>query len=534
MFRNMISISLFLSVLVTLNLSGQNSFLKTYGGGGQDEGRSISLSLDGGYIITGYTSSNDGFFKGNNKGGNDIFIVKYNKEGDEVWKYNYGGWKHDYGNSIITTSDSGCILTGTTFSNDGDFGGLNKGGQDIFVIKLDKNGNLEWKKIYGGSKDDIGTSIVYDGKDYLVTGNSMSNDGDFNSNKGSNDIFLLKIDSKGQIVWVRNYGGSGDDVSTSVCVSDDKCYVLTGNTISNDGDFKEMGISSNDIFSMKINSNGGILWKNTYGGSKNDGGKCVKSTFDKGYILTGYTYSNDNDFRDMNKDWTDMFVIKIDSIGKIVWKKTFGGTQDDVSYSVLVTNDNEVIVVGHTNSVNGDFTGLNHSWTYFDVIILKLNNDGDLIWKRGYGGSWNEIGMSVVYTPSDEIVVVGGSDSNDGDLKGLNKGYGDIVLLKLDSNGNLNNTTSINEFSEPTTTLSVHPNPFSNTTTVSYKVETPSNISIELLNILGQTIEVLRNDYSDSGTYQLPLNVSNLTSGMYSVRMRSGSSSIVVPVWVIR
>jgi hypothetical protein len=106
--------------------------------------------------------------------------------------------------------------------------------------------------------------------------------------------------------------------------------------------------------------------------------------------------------------------------------------------------------------------------------------------------------------------------------------------MKLDSSGKLNNSTSINEFTEPSTTLSVHPNPFSNTTTISYKVETPSNISIELLNTLGQTIEVLRNDYSDSGTYQLPLNVSTLTSGMYSVRMRSGSNSMVVPVWVVK
>jgi len=124
--------------------------------------------------------------------------------------------------------------------------------------------------------------------------------------------------------------------------------------------------------------------------------------------------------------------------------------------------------------------------------------------------------------------------SNDGDFSGMNKGERDIFVMKLDSNGNLNNTTSINEFGEPTTTLLVHPNPFQNSTTISYKVETPSNVRIELVNTLGQTIEVLREDYTDIGTYQLPLNVSTLSSGMYSVRMRSGSMNEVVSVWVVR
>jgi hypothetical protein len=170
-----------------------------------------------------------------------------------------------------------------------------------------------------------------------------------------------------------------------------------------------------------------------------------------------------------------------------------------------------------------------------EVFLIRLDSLGELVWKKTYGGKGNDQGRSLDVNDNGKIYVTGYSDEKDGDFFGMkNEWFNDSYFMKLDSNGNLNNTTSIDEFSEPTTTLSVHPNPFSNTTNISYKVETPSIINIELLNTLGQTIEVLRNDYSDSGTYQLPLSVSNLTSGMYSVRMRSGSMNEVVPVWVVK
>jgi hypothetical protein len=168
-----------------------------------------------------------------------------------------------------------------------------------------------------------------------------------------------------------------------------------------------------------------------------------------------------------------------------------------------------------------------------DIFVFKLNSNGDIVWKKTYGGSVDDTGGSII-TTIGEYILTGTTSSNDGDFSGMNKGVSDIFVMKLDSNGNLNNTTSINEFSETTSKLSVHPNPFHNSTTISYKVETPSNVRIELLNTLGQTIEVLREDYTDIGTFQLPLNVSTLSSGMYSVRMRSGSMSEVVPVWVVR
>jgi len=468
-------------LLFTVDGLGQNTWVKTFGGSQFEEGWSITSTTDGGYVLTGYTKSNDGDFNGMSKGSGDIFIMKLNSSGDTVWKKTYGGSGEEVGKSITTTTDGGFVLTGETTSNDGDFTGMNKGSGDIFIMKLNSNGDIVWKKTFGGSVDEWGNSIT------------TTNDGGF---------------------------------------------VLTGLTSSNDGDFSGMnkggsGIFNYDIFIMKLNSSGETVWKKIFGGSNNEEeGRSITTTTDGGYVLTGYTKSNDGDFSGMNKGYYDIFVMKLNSSGNTVWKKTFGGRDGDVGFSITTTTDGGFVLTGVTTSNDGDFTGMNKGSS--DIFIMKLNSNGETEWKKTFGGSSNDGGWSITTTTDGGYVLTGYTYSNDGDFSGMNKGNRDIFVMKLDSNGNLHNTTSINEFGEPTTTLSVHPNPFHNSTTISYRVNTPSNIRIELLNTLGQTIEVLREDYTDIGTYQLPLNVSTLSSGMYSVRMRYGSMNEVVPVWVVR
>jgi hypothetical protein len=537
MFRNVISISSILIVLLTVNLTGQNSFLKTYGGKGDEEGRSSIVTKDGGIILTGFSNSNDGDFNKMNKGGIDIIVVKLDQNGNILWKYNFGGWGSDYGNYITETMDGGCIITGYTSSNDGDFGGFNKGSNDIVVIRLDRNGSLLWKKLFGGTGDDRGNSIIVDREgNFVVTGSTTSNDGDIQNNKGNSDIFLMKLDSNGKIIWCNTIGGKGEDLGFSVCERNDDTYTLTGYTRSNDGDFGELFKGGEfDIIVIDINHKGMVTMKKTYGGLGYESGLSIKKVDSNSVLVSGYQQSNDGDFRQMNKGWEDLFIMKLDSIGNIIWKKTFGGPNYDGGRSISVTTDGNILVTGYTNSLNyGDFSVFSRIYSENYIVLLILDPNGELITKRIYGGTRNDYGRSINHLSNGDIIITGGSNSTDDDFNNLNIGNYDFFLLKLDSKGNLKNTTSINEFSEPSTTLSVYPNPFSNTTTISYKVETPSNISIELLNTLGQTIEVLRNDYSDSGTYQLPLNVSTLTSGMYSVRMRSGSNSMVVPVWVVK
>ena len=530
-------VTLVLCYVFSTNVFGQNTWIKTIGGSDNDEGISIFSTIDGGYVITGYTGTNDLDFTGMNKGSYDVFVIKYDSNHKEVWKNIIGGWKGDFGYSITHTLDSGCVITGTTTSNDGDFGGMNKGGEDIFIVKLNKEGKIVWKKLIGGSQDEVGHVITQTSDSgFVVTGRTNSNNGDIPRIYGQyNDCFLLKLDRNGNIMWSKVIGGNDEDVGQSVTLTNDGGIIVTGYSGSNDGDFSEMNKRYWDVFVIKFDSIGNIIWKKTFGGSKWDKSYSIVCLEDNSLLVTGNTDSNDGDFRDMNKGGNEVFIVKLDSIGNIKWKKTFGGTNEEETRSITVTKNNGVILVGNTNSNNGDFSLLNKKNGTNDLFIVKLDTNGDLVWKRTYGGTGNDQGRSIIYRPNGDFLILGYTDSKDYDFTGLTKGgYHDIFVMKLDSNGNLNNTTSINEFSEPTTTLSVHPNPFHNSTTISYRVETPSNVRIELLNTLGQTIEVLREDYTDIGTYQLPLNVSTLSSGMYSVRMRYGSMNEVVPVWVVR
>jgi|LakMenEpi03Aug12_release.lakeMendotaPanAssembly.Ray.scaffolds.fasta_scaffold114494_3 hypothetical protein len=526
-------------IFTEMSVTGQTNWNKTIGGTDNDESVSLTRTSDKGYIITGYTGSKDKDFLDMNKGSYDIFVIKYDSNDREVWKKNIGGWKDDYGLNVISSNDGGCIVTGGTLSNDGDFGGMNKGGEDIFVVKLNGQGKIVWKKLYGGNKNDICYSISSTNDNgYILTGLTKSQDGDFDGYKefkDYNDIFLIKIDSLGNLLWVKVFGGQGEDIGVSVFQDTNNEFVLTGHSSSNDGVFSGLNKFLSDVFVFKLDSLGNILWKKSIGGRGYDQVSQLKPYKNNGFILTGKTNSNTDDFREMIKGEYDVFVIRMDSIGNIIWKKTFGGTKSEESFCISYTSNGDILLVGNTSSNNGDFNGMNRLVNTNDIFLIKLDSLGELIWKKTYGGTGNDQGRSLEVNDNGNIYVTGYTDSKDGDFLGMtNEWYFDVYFMKLDSNGNLNNTTSINEFSEPTTTLSVHPNPFSNSTTISYIVETPSNISIELLNTLGQTIEVLRNDYSDSGTYQLPLNVSNLTSGMYSVRMRSGSISMVVPVWVVK
>ncbi len=521
-------------LLFTVDGLGQNTWVKTYGGSESEGGCSITYTSDGGYIVTGYTYSNNGDFNGMNKGSGDIFVMKLNSFGEVEWEITLGGELYEQGYSITTTNDGGYIISGFTYSNNGDFSGMNNGFHDIFVIKLNTTGKVQWKKTFGGNLPDGSKSLVTT-KDngYILTGFSYSNNNDFNGmNKGSSDVFVIKLNFDGDLIWKKTFGGSEDDSGNSIITTNDGGFVITGNTYSNNLNFNLKKNDSSDIFVMKIDSDGDILWNKILGGSGNELGNSITSTSDDGYVLTGTTSSNDGDFNGMNKGNQDIFVVKLDSIGNIEWKKTFGGSGNEQGNTITTTDDGKFLFTGVTTSIDGDFVSLKPEGN--NIFVMLLEPTGDTVWNRTFGGSGFDYGWSITTTTDGGFVLTGRTFSNDGDFSGMNKGSSDLLVMKLDSNGNLNNTSSINEFSEPTTTLSVHPNPFHNSTTVSYKVDTPSNVRIELLNTLGQTVEVLREDYTDIGTYQLPLNVSTLSSGMYSVRMKSGSMSEVVPVWVVR
>jgi hypothetical protein len=527
---HLLTLGLLLLLSITTTWS-QDSWVKTFGGSGGEDCYSVTTSDDG-ILITGYYSSNDGDFEGMNKGNKDIFVIKLDRDGKVLWKKTFGGSGLDKGSSITTTGDGGVLITGRTSSNDGDFQGMNKGFEDIFVIKLDGNGNVLWKKTFGGTSDDRGHAITTTGDGgILITGRTESNDGDFEGmNKGGEDIFVIKLDRDGKVLWKKLFGGSGVDWGTSITTTDGG-VLITGLTTSNDGDFEGMNKGDWDIFVIKLDTDGKVLWKKLFGGSKEDMGQSITTTSDGGVLITVVAHSNDGDFKGMNKGGGDILVIKLDRDGKVLWKKTFGGSERDLGSSITTTGDGGILITGRTSSNDGDFQGMNKGFE--DIFVMKLDGNGNVLWKKTYGGSGSEDGESITTTSDGGILITGDYRSNDGDFEGMNKGDWDIFIMKLDSNGNLTPTTSVNE-QTTTSQLSVSPNPLSTSSTITYTLDNPSPVRIELMNTLGQVIEVVFDGYGESGSHRIPLNVSSLTSGMYYVRLTGETGVQTTQVCVVR
>jgi len=242
------------------------SFAKTYGGTDDDGAFSVQQTSDGGYIVAGTTWSFGA-------GGADIFLIKTDANGNRIWTKTYGGTNDDTASSVQQTSDGGYIVAGRTYS----FGA---GDGDIILIKTDENGNIQWAKTYGGTRWDYASSVqqTSDGG-YIVAGGTYSFGAGWDD-----DIFLIKTDANGNIQWAKTYRGASGDGAFSVQQTSDGGYIVANYTFS-------FGAGWNDIFLIKTDANGNIQWAKTYGGTSWDGAFSVQQTSDGGYIVAGYTYS---------------------------------------------------------------------------------------------------------------------------------------------------------------------------------------------------------------------------------------------------
>jgi hypothetical protein len=215
---------------------GHVQWSKCYGGPGADWAQSIVQTPDHGYCFAGYTSANGGEVTGYRGGNEDIWVAKIDSSGNFLWGHCFGGDSTDWAVSIALTADTGFIVTGGTYSNDGDVSG-NHGGSDAWVLKLDRNGEIQWQKCLGGSAVDKGWSAkqTTDGG-YIVGCMARSTDGDVTDNHGSGDAWIVKLDATGNIQWQKCVGGSGLDAAYNIIELKNGDYAFTGETESADGD----------------------------------------------------------------------------------------------------------------------------------------------------------------------------------------------------------------------------------------------------------------------------------------------------------
>jgi uncharacterized repeat protein (TIGR01451 family) len=325
------------------------------GGSSGDGFGSLQLAHDNGYIVTGTTNSNDGDVTGNH-GGGDAWVVHLGNRGNVVWQKCLGGTQSDGGTYVERTGD-GYILLGSTSSNDGDVSGLHGTGDDIWVVKLDRNGNIEWQKCLGGNGYDRPASIKYtpDGG-YIVTGVTNSTDGDVQGMHGNmDDIWVAKLDRNGALEWQKCLGGTKEERVYDIERTATGGFIVSGSTYSDDGDVTGLHVSdttyeTNDAWVVSLSSTGAIEWQKCFGTSLDDAFSDILVLPDHSYLAVGKTSYIAYDVPYLRGD-ANCWLVNFNNSGNLIWEKSFSvpnvGYRTEYGTSLSLTHTGNMIVTGY-------------------------------------------------------------------------------------------------------------------------------------------------------------------------------------------
>jgi len=387
-----------------------------------------------------------------------VWLIKTDAMGDTLWSKIFDTDGDDRGFSVKQTNDGGFILSGRK-----DTFGSTAG--DVWLIKTNEFGDIIWSKTFGGNGFESGYSV----KQTFDEGFIVSGEQDFGS-------WLLKTDSFGDTLWTKNYLGiltSGLDVAQT----SDSGYIITGYLTD---------ILGENLRLLKTDSEGDTLWAKTYIRGR---GESVQQTNDKGYIITGY-----------NSMWGDLCLIKADLNGNTEWIKRYGGIDDAHGFSVQQTLDNDYIITGYNSLSAGDH----------NLWVLKTNSLGDTLWTKSIDDSGSEEGYSIQQTLDGGYIITG-----------INGGFyqWDLWLIKL----NADTVTKVSRETPPIKfmTLQNYPNPFNPSTKISWQVPAGSWQTLKIYDVLGNEVTTLVDEYKPAGSYEVEWDASNYPSGVYFYQLKT-------------
>jgi hypothetical protein len=320
---------------------------------------------------------------------------------DTLFQYTFGGTNDEVARKIIATSDTGYLVVGSTSS----FG---HGLTDIYIIKIDSIGNRQWSFVYGTEFIDLGYSVreTYDG--FIIVGTTNRN--------VNYDALCMKLDLNGQFLWQQVIGGSDWDFSYDIESTPDSGFIICGSTYSNSN-------GGSDIYAVRVNAAGSILWEKKYGGINDESGNVIIRDYENNYVIVGKTNTygqGDNDF----------YLVKIDINGDTTWTRTIGGNKFDSGYGVDIATDSNYLIIGTTFSYPNDASDSSGN-----ILYAEIDKTGGLIWQKISGGNENEEGRFINRLTDGNIMIGGMTES-------FGQGAKDIVMYYVDANGgNLNSTT---------------------------------------------------------------------------------------------
>jgi hypothetical protein len=526
-----------------VNLSAQSpvwQWAKKAGGPQADYCYSIAADNAGNKYITGCFSGTAAFGSTTLTGFGmaDIYVAKIDGEGNWLWAKKAGGVNDDYGYSIVVDNADNIYVTGY-FKATAAFGSTNltsNGEEDIFVAKLDNNGNWLWAYKAGGTSNDVGNNLAVDnvGNVFIAGyfGGSIAFGSTNLTSSGGLDVFVCKMDTNGNWLWAKRGGGEYNEWVSGVSVDSSGNVIVTGafcaTATFNNTSLTVVGFGDTDNFIVKLDTGGSWLWvKQTEGPGYWDG--CLDiATDNEGFIyITGGFYDTITfgTITLTSSGATDVYVAKMDSSGNWLWARRGGGTEGSQS-SAIVIGSNNIYITGDFNGSASFGSSTVVCIGNADTFVAELDASGNWIWaKRGGGVSSEDIDVDAegfVYTTG----TLWGNNATDTfdsiTITGIT-GY-DIFVAKLGNvvgiNDDLNaQTTDIN-------VLAASPNPFSLETTIRYNVKNSSLVNIAIYNLKGEKVRTLVSENKANGFYKTVWNGRDdngnaVSSGVYLYRMQA-------------
>ena len=368
-------------------------FMRTFGTDFYDYGWSVDETFDGGFIVTGskeYRSDRT----------RDALMIKTDEDGFGVWEKSFGGSGNEELYAVKQTMDGGFISVGYTSS----YGNV----AQVYVVKTDFYGALLWDKILGGPNLDIAYEVIETSKgNYMIIGTSNSP----GISHGNNDMYIIKLDSDGNFLWQKSYGVINHEVGYDIIELNDKGFLMVG--------YKDYyTVAGKDIYLIKIDSVGSKQWEKTFGssGAYDEIGYSIHEAYPAGYLICSSTNSRGN-------GWYDPQIIKIDYDGNMVWSGIYSGSsRENTRWTSSPTFDGGAVIIGTTTYFQ------NEPGSDEDIFIIKIDQNGQQLWDKAFEGGESDWGWAVKETCINDLIIIGST-------KSYGRGLYDIMLMKTDEFG---------------------------------------------------------------------------------------------------
>lgn len=464
------------------------TFERVFGGIDNDGVNSVQQTQDGGYLLGGNIQLPDREYS-------DYYIVKTNELGEVIWTHNFGVEDVSEGiGQIEQKVDGSFIFLGTRQT-------IKNSTNDLSFVKLNSDRTVAWQRQFGGNEEEnAGSFISTPDGGFLLVGTSRS----FAT---STQIYLIKTDKDGNKLWEKNYGGTGGDAGKKIISTKDGNYLIVATTSSK-------GAGNFDVYLVKINGNGDIIWDKTHGGSDWDEATDIVELSDGSFIVSGYSLSYSVAG---GHDW---LLLKVNSSGDFEWRKVFGAQYQDYAARVAIASDGFVVI--GTKMVQILPQPKN------DLLVIKTDFNGNELWRLQLGGEESEGGGAVIINSDGHVVIAGSTSSY--------SSKSDSYFLNINNLGKITKVEQTPNDVIPTDIILYqnYPNPFNNQTRISYQLNQPVNVELSIQNILGQKIQILDEGNRNAGIHNISFNSDGLASGIYFCVLKTSNQILVNKILLLK